>query len=161
MKKTILSLGVLLTISCTYSFAQTATTLQQGGVSLAKQEAAQSQSLDISPREAVLNISYKMTGGKMLVMADDHKEGPIFVEKTASTLSEDTYQIYNADGKSLIATYTVGRKATDITLTIVKGKTVKEFALREYLARATSDLERDAIKRKLPVYWLYKNGYAK
>ncbi|PQJ12061.1 hypothetical protein CJD36_009745 [Flavipsychrobacter stenotrophus] len=93
MKKTILSLGVLLAISCTYSFAQTATTLQQGGVSLAKQEAAQSQSLDISPREAVLNISYKMTGGKMLVMADDHKEGPIFVEKTASTLSEDISDI--------------------------------------------------------------------
>ena len=160
MKKTFLSLSLLLTIGASHSFAQTSAP-QPPMTAMTGQEKSQAQSLDVSPKEAIINVSYKMEGGKMLVFIKDNGAKHVFVETTESTLSEDTYKIYSADGKRLIATYTAGRKATDIKLMIENPKNSKAFVLGEYLARATSDLEKDAMKRKIPVYWLYKNGYAK
>lgn len=157
MKKTILSLGLLLVAGSTYTFAQNA--IQQAPI--AAEVTTSNQSLDVNPKEATRNVNYKMQGGKTLVLVDEYKNGAVFIEKTTSTPGEDNYSIYSADGKRLIATYAVGKRANDIKMVIVKDNTVKAFMLGEYLARAGSDLERDAMKHKLPVYWLYRNGYSK
>lgn len=121
------------------------------------------QQASVDPREAFLNISYKLDGRKMTVLVDENgSPKPIFMEVTSSTFTSDEYKIYAMDGKKLIATYTVGRDVNKITMTINAEKNKKqEFDLTAYLDRCSSSLEKDVVKRKNPVYWLYKNGYAK
>ena len=159
MSKTLLSLSLIFTICSASTFAQTSiSTVQTLAVAA---PATKAISLDVSPKEAMNTINYKMSGGKMMVLATDHKESPVFMEKATSTTSEDTYRIYSAEGKTLIATYTVGKRSSDIKLIVEKDKTAKEFILGDYLARCSNDQEKEEMKHKIPVYWLYKNGYNK
>lgn len=129
----------------------------------AAKPAAGGNEVDVDPRDAFFNVSYKFQGSKMVVVINDNGESIPFVEVTSSTLSADTYKIYKADGKTLIATYTASRKADKITLILNIDKNRKhEFDLTTYLANCRNgDIEKDAVRRKTPVYWLYKNGFAK
>jgi hypothetical protein len=114
---------------------------------------------DVEPKEAFLNVSYDFKGAKMFVNID--KSEHAFIEKTSSTIKADTYTIYTADGKTLLATYTVDRQESIVKMVLKKEGSVKTFDLTEYLSHCSSDLEKDAVKRKVPVYWLYKNGLNK
>ncbi|WP_133162445.1 hypothetical protein [Flavipsychrobacter stenotrophus] len=129
----------------------------------AKSAPAAQQQSSVDPREAFLNVSYKLDGRKMTVLVDENGTAkPLFMETTSSTFTSDEYKIFALDGKKHIATYKVGRDVNKITMIINVDKNKKqEFDLTTYLDRCSSSLEKDAVKRKNPVYWLYKNGYAK
>lgn len=125
-----------------------------------KAETKAATTVEVDSKEAFLNVSYKFKDRKMMVFVDDAGVSALaFIEATSSALTADTYTISSLDGKTVIATYTVEREGNKVTMAY--GKNVKTFDLTAYLAKCSSNLEKDAVKRKHPVYWLFKNGYAK
>lgn len=108
------------------------------------------------PKEAFLNVSYKWKDGKMTVLINDE---PAYVETTTSSIGTDMYKILTLDGKKELASYTVVKdKPTVNFMVTANGAQYQKLDFTEYLSKATSDLEKDAVKRKYPVYWLFKSG---
>lgn len=107
------------------------------------------------PKEAFLNVSYKLKEGKMIVLINDV---PYYVETISSSIGTDMYKIFSLDGKTALASYTVVKdKPTVNFMVTANGSQYQKLDFTEYLSKATSDLEKDAVKRKYPVYWLFKN----